>query len=237
MIVFEALTRTFREKTAVDHLTMTVPQGAMFGFLGPNGAGKTTSLRLLMGLLQPTSGKASIDGLDVYAQSLEVRRRVGYLPDEVFLYDYLTGRQFLEFIGDIHSLEKSVRDERISHYLHFFQLEEAADDFTVNYSFGMKKKLALASIVLHRPRVLLLDEPFNGLDPQAVRDFRELLQKMRADGVTIVFSSHVLEVVEKLVTHVAIIARGKLQTIWSLTDIIRPFDNNLEKAFFSHIGS
>ena len=237
MIEFQGLTKRFGDRTAVDGLTFSVPNGAVFGFLGPNGAGKTTTIRMLMGLLHPTAGRAVIDGIDVSTDSLEVRRRVGHLPDEIFLYDYLTGRQFLEFIGDIHKLERSVRDRRVSEYLEFFQLSQAADEFTTNYSFGMKKKLALAGIVLHEPKVLLLDEPFNGLDPQAVKDLRELLEKMRKAGATILFSSHVLEVVEKLVTHVGIIAEGRLRTAGTLEEVTASSGGSLEKAYFSQTES
>ncbi len=236
MIDFRGLTKRYGTRTAVDGLTFTVPDGAVFGFLGPNGAGKTTTIRMLMGLLHPTAGRAVIDGIDVTADSLEVRRRVGHLPDEIFLYDYLTGRQFLEFIGDVHGLERSLRDRRISEYLEFFQLSHAADEFTTNYSFGMKKKLALASIVLHDPKVLLLDEPFNGLDPQAVKDLRELLEKMRRSGATILFSSHVLEVVEKLVTHVGIISGGRLKGAGTLEEVTSSFGGSLEKAYFANTG-
>ncbi|HNV69555.1 MAG TPA: ABC transporter ATP-binding protein [Candidatus Ozemobacteraceae bacterium] len=233
MIEFRGLTKRYGQRTAVDSLKFSVPDGALFGFLGPNGAGKTTTIRMLMGLLHPSAGQAFIDNIDVTRDSLEVRRRVGHLPDEIFLYDYLTGRQFLEFIGDIHRLERSVRDRRISEYLEFFQLDHAADEFTTNYSFGMKKKLALAGIVLHEPKVLLLDEPFNGLDPQAVKDLRQLLEKMRRTGATILFSSHVLEVVEKLVTHVGIIASGRLRSAGTLEEVTAAHGDSLEKAYFA----
>jgi ABC-2 type transport system ATP-binding protein len=234
MIVFEGLTKTFGTSCAVNALTFCVPKGAIFGFLGPNGAGKTTTLKMLMGLLAPTRGRAMIGECDVTTDSLQVKRQVGYLPDEVFLYDYLTGQQFLEFVADIHGLTTAERQDRIKHYVSFFDLENAIGDYTANYSFGMKKKLALAGIVLHRPSVLLLDEPFNGLDPQAVRDCRELLKKMAAQGATIMFSSHVLEVVEKLVSHVGIISQGSLKAVGELAGIIGPHGGSLEKAFFAH---
>jgi len=232
MIEFEGLTKKFGEKSAVDGLTFSVPQGATFGFIGPNGAGKTTTLRMLMGLLKPTAGRALIDGLDVTRQTLEVKKRVGYLPDEVFLYDYLTGQQFLEFVTEIRGLDLTTRRERIKFYLEFFDLDNVAGDYTANYSFGMKKKLALAGIVMHNPSVLILDEPFNGLDPQAVKDFRELLRKMVGEGTTIIFSSHVLEVVEKLVSHVGIIDQGKLRIVADIEELKRLHGGSLEKAFF-----
>ena len=234
MIRFESLTREFDDKTAVDNLTLEVPAGSLFGFLGPNGAGKTTTIRMLMGLLQPTRGKAFIQGIDVTKNPIEVRARVGYLPDEVFLYDYLTGRQFLEFIADINGLSADVRDKRIDHFLTLFQLDSAAGDYTTNYSFGMKKKLALAGIMLNNPPVLILDEPFNGLDPQAIKDFRELLNGLINKGHTVLFSSHVLEVVEKLVTHVGIIHQGKLKVSGTIEELQEGNLGSLEKAFFTY---
>ena len=235
MIVFDRLGKAYGEKKAVDELSFTVPAGAMFGFIGPNGAGKTTTLRMLMGLLQPSAGKATVDGFDVFAQSLEVRARVGYLPDEVFLYDYLTGRQFLEFVADVRDIPAAEREERIDEALDRFDLTDASGEFTANYSFGMKKKLALAGIILHRPKVLLLDEPFNGLDPQAVKDFRTLLQRMVKNGVTVLFSSHVLEVVEKLVSHIGVIHRGRLQATGALAEVTAAH-GSLEEAFFHLTG-
>ncbi|MFZ2955707.1 MAG: ABC transporter ATP-binding protein [Candidatus Ozemobacteraceae bacterium] len=235
MIVFDGLTRKYGSRTVVDNLNLRVPDGAVFGFIGPNGAGKTTTLRMLMGLLRPSAGRATIDGFDVSTQSLEVRARVGYLPDDVFLYDYLTGRQFLEFIADIRNISPDEAGKRIDEALERFSLVDAAGEYTANYSFGMKKKLALAGIILHKPSVLLLDEPFNGLDPQAVKDFRTLLQRMAGEGVTILFSSHVLEVVEKLVSHVGVIAGGKLCASGPLGEILAAPGESLETAFFKLI--
>lgn len=231
MIEISHLTRKFNEHVAVNDLCLNIPKGAMFGFLGPNGAGKTTTLKMLMGLLQPTSGTAIIDGLDVAANPTAVKARVGYLPDEVFLYDYLTGRQFLEFVADVYNIPSDVREQKIEGLLDSFELTEAANDFTANYSFGMKKKLALAAIVIHEPSLLILDEPFNGLDPQATRDLRNMLKKMSEKGTTVIFSSHVLEVVEKLVTHVGIISKGSLQITDSIENVKKCY-GSLEKAFF-----
>ena len=232
MIELSHLTRKFNEHVAVDDLCLNIPNGAMFGFLGANGAGKTTTLKMIMGLLQPTNGSVTIDGLNVAANPVEVKSKVGYLPDEVFLYDYLTGRQFLDFVADIYNINASERDEKINNLLVSFGLEEAADDFAGNYSFGMKKKLALAGIVVHNPSLLILDEPFNGLDPQATRDFKNMLKKMSKEGTTIIFSSHVLEVVEKMVTHVGIINKGKLKICDSIENIVKNY-KSLEKAFFA----
>lgn len=231
MIEIQQLTRKFGDNFAVNNLNLSIPKGALYGFLGPNGAGKTTTLRMLMGLLQPTSGLASIDGIDVAKNPVGVKSIVGYLPDEIFLYDYLSGRQFLEFVADIHNLDSTTSAAKIVNLLDIFGLTDAADDYTANYSFGMKKKIALAGIVIHDPKVLILDEPFNGLDPQATRDFRTLLLDMVKNGTTVIFSSHVLEVVEKLVTHAGIISRGQLKLSDSIANVVEKF-GSLEKAFF-----
>lgn len=232
MIKISHLTKKFNEHVAVDDLCLDIPKGAMFGFLGPNGAGKTTTLKMLMGLLQPTSGTAIIDGVNVSADPVAVKAKVGYLPDEVFLYDYLTGRQFLDFVADVYNINPETREEKIESLLDSFDLKEAANDFTANYSFGMKKKLALAAIVIHEPSLLILDEPFNGLDPQATRDFKKMLQRMSEQGTTVIFSSHVLEVVEKLVTHVGIISKGKVKLTDSIENVKKCY-KSLEKAFFA----
>lgn len=150
---------------------------------------------------------------------------------KIFLYDYLTGYQFLDFVADVHQLPRDSRKQRIEELLGLFGLTEAADEYTANYSFGMKKKIALASIIIHSPKLLILDEPFNGLDPQATRDFRQLLDKMVENDTTIIFSSHVLEVVEKLVTHVGIIAGGQLRLAESFDNVVKTW-GSLEKAFF-----
>jgi ABC-2 type transport system ATP-binding protein len=234
MIEISHLTRKFNDNIAVDDLSLEIPEGAMFGFLGSNGAGKTTTLKMLMGLLQPTSGSAFIDGLEVAKNPTAIKAKVGYLPDEVFLYDYLTGHQLLEFVADVYNIESSVKEKRITDLLESFGLTDSANDYTANYSFGMKKKLALASIIIHNPSLLILDEPFNGLDPQATKDFREMLKKMSKEGTTIIFSSHVLEVVEKLVTHVGIINKGKLKICDSIDNIKVQYES-LEKAFFTLI--
>ena len=235
MIEFQKLTKRFGGFTAVDSLEFQVPKGSIFGFLGPNGAGKTTTIRMLMGLLTPSFGTAKVLGLDIVGQSLEVKSKVGYLPDDVFLYDYLTGRQFLEFVGDIRGLDGAALQKEIKSLLYFFGLEDNAGDYTANYSYGMKKKLALAGIVLHKPEVIILDEPFNGLDPMATRDFQKMLQTMAQQGTTIIFSSHVLVMVEKLVSHVGIIDQGRMLRISPLKELLDTEKNSLEEIFFSLI--
>jgi len=211
LIALEQLTKTFGAFTAVDRLDLTVAQGEVFGFLGPNGAGKTTTLRMLMGILVPSSGRAAIGGLDCTAQRVEVMRRVGYLPDVPVFYDYLRGAEILEFVGEMHDLTRADARRRARELLEEFDLRDAGEEFAVNYSLGMKKKLGLASAVVHHPDVLILDEPTTGLDPGSARDVRDFLQRRAGEGATIFLSTHLLDMAERLCTRVGIIHQGVLQ--------------------------
>ncbi len=211
MIALAQLRKTFGAFTAVDRLDLAVAQGEVFGFLGPNGAGKTTTLRMLMGILVPTSGRAAIGGLDCTAQRVEVMRRVGYLPDVPVFYDYLRGVEILEFVGEMHDLARRDAQARARELLEEFDLGDAGEEFAVNYSLGMKKKLGLASAVVHRPDVLILDEPTTGLDPGSARDVRDFLQRRAGEGATIFLSTHLLDMAERLCTRVGIIHKGVLQ--------------------------
>jgi ABC-2 type transport system ATP-binding protein len=232
MIKIENFTKKYTQIPAVDDLCLEVQKGSVFGFLGPNGAGKTTTLRTLIGLLRPTSGTVFINGINVLENPAKVKSIVGYLPDEIFLYEYLTGRQFLNFVADIHKLTGIPGQTRIEHLLNTFGLSDAADELIANYSFGMKKKIALAGTVIHNPLLLILDEPFNGLDPQASKDFGNLLKEMVHNDTTVIFSSHVLEVVQKTVTHIGIINKGRLMISATLKEALQKYDS-LENAFFT----
>lgn len=232
MIKIENFTKKYTQIPAVDDLCLEVQKGSVFGFLGPNGAGKTTTLRTLIGLLRPTSGTVFINGINVLENPAKVKSIVGYLPDEIFLYEYLTGRQFLNFVADIHKLTGIPGQTRIEHLLNTFGLSDAADELIANYSFGMKKKIALAGTVIHNPLLLILDEPFNGLDPQSSKDFGNLLREMVNNDTTVIFSSHVLEVVQKTVTHIGIINKGRLMISATLKEALQKYDS-LENAFFT----
>jgi len=204
------LTRTFDNFTAVDGLNLAVPRGSFFGFLGPNGSGKTTTIKILAGLLRPTGGSARVAGFDVVASPIEVKRRIGLLSEEITLYERLTGRELLQFSGRLHGVAPEAVAKRSEELLYLLDLEERADEMVVDYSQGMKKKVTLACALLHDPEVLLLDEPFNGVDPVSARVIKSILQKLSKTQTTIFLSSHILEVVEKLCTQVAVIHHGKL---------------------------
>jgi ABC-2 type transport system ATP-binding protein len=219
MIEFQGLSKIYGGFSAVKPLTLTVKRGEVFGFLGPNGAGKTTTIRMMMGILVPSAGHVLIDGLDCHAEPAEVKRRVGYLPDTPIFYDYLRGREILQFVAEMHGFERAEAARRGASLLAEFGLEEAAEDYAVNYSLGMKKRLGLACALIHDPAVLILDEPINGLDPRASRDVQERLLAAAARGVTIFVSTHLLDMAEKLCDRVGIIHHGQLAATGTLDEI------------------
>jgi len=204
------LTRRFGAFTAVDRLSLDVEAGCFLGFLGANGAGKSTTIKMLTGLLDPSEGRAEILGHDVARDAIEAKRVTGVVPEELALHDRLTGAEYLTFVGRMFGLGRDVIATRREELLTWMDLQRERKRLIVDYSHGMKKKLALAGALIHDPRVLFLDEPFEGIDVIASRQIRELLDTLRRRGVTIFLTSHVLEIVEKLCTHVAIIHEGRL---------------------------
>jgi len=219
MIEFQGLSKVYGGFNAVKPLTLSVRRGEVFGFLGPNGAGKTTTIRMMMGILVPSAGRVLIDGFDCHAEPAEVKRRVGYLPDTPIFYDYLRGREILQFVAEMHGYPRAEATERGARLLAEFGLEEAGEDYAVNYSLGMKKRLGLACALIHDPSVLILDEPINGLDPRASRDVQERLLAASARGVTIFVSTHLLDMAEKLCDRVGIIHHGQLVATGTLDQL------------------
>ena len=223
LIELDQLTKRFGRFVAVDHLTLKVERGEVFGFLGPNGAGKTTTLRMLMGILVPTSGRATIRGLDCHSQRIEVMRHVGYQPDTPQFYDYLRGAEILEFVGEMHGLSRATARQRATELIQEFGLRDARLEFAVNYSLGMKKKLGLACALVHRPEVLLLDEPTTGLDPRASREVRELLKRCAAEGTTVFLSTHLLDMAERMCHRVGILIKGALRSVGTPQELQHEF--------------
>jgi ABC-2 type transport system ATP-binding protein len=219
MIEFQQLTKSYGSFGAVKNLTLQVGRGEVFGFLGPNGAGKTTTIRMMMGILVPTAGRVLIRGRDCHLDAAEVKRHVGYLPDAPIFYDFLRGREILQFVAEMHGFSRSEARARTARMLDAFDLDEAAEEFAVNYSLGMKKKLGLACALIHEPSVLILDEPINGLDPRATRDVNERLLAEAARGTTIFVSTHLLDMAEKLCDRVGIIHRGELVATGSVDEV------------------
>jgi ABC-2 type transport system ATP-binding protein len=235
MIKFQGLSKQYGSFDAVHPLDLQISSGELFGFLGPNGAGKTTTIRMMMGLLVPSSGSVQIDGLDCHADNTEVKRRIGYLPDNPIFYDYLRGHEILQFVGEMHGLPRAEAKQRTQRLLKEFSLDDASEEFAVNYSMGMKKKLALACALIHEPRVLILDEPINGLDPRAAREVNERLLQCAAQGMTIFVSTHLLDMAERLCSRVGIIHHGKLVATGTLDQISAATATNgsLEEIFLS----
>jgi ABC-2 type transport system ATP-binding protein len=229
------LSKLYGDKRAVDRISLRVEPGEVMGFLGPNGSGKTTTIRLLMGLLRPSEGRASIRGRDCHADAVALKREVGYLPDEPFLYPYLTGHEVLELVAGLHGFAAREARSRARELAETFGLRETADAFTVTYSHGTKKRLALAMALIHEPQVLIMDEPTNGLDPRGAREMRDTIARLAAGGRTIFLSTHLLEAAERLCHRVAIIRAGVLQAVGAPDELRAQYaasaDTSLEDLF------
>lgn len=213
------LTRRFGPFTAVDNISLDVAAGQFFGFLGPNGAGKSTTIKMLTGLLAPTSGHIEILGLDFAAHPLEVKRQIGVVPEGLALFGRLTASEYLRFVGRMYGLDRETTNRRTEELLDFMNLAAEPKKLVTDFSHGMQKKLALAAAVIHGPRVLFLDEPFEGVDALAAGTLKAMLQGMTERGATIFLTSHVLEIVERLCSHVAIIHQGRLVANGSLDEL------------------
>jgi len=209
-IEIKDLVVNYGSKKAVDHLTLSVPKGSVYGFLGPNGAGKTTTIKMLTGLLHPTAGTASIGGFDIQREPLAAKRILGYIPDNPFLYEKLSGREYLGFMADLYSVPKEDRARRIPELLRLFELEAKGGELIQAYSRGMRQKIALAGALIHTPQVIFLDEPTVGLDPKGARAMRDILRELCRRGVTVFMSTHILEVAERTCDRVAIVNQGRI---------------------------
>jgi ABC-2 type transport system ATP-binding protein len=215
------LVRRFGERAAVDGISLRVARGSFFGFLGPNGAGKSTTIKMLTGLLAPTSGRAVVAGYDILAEPLAVKRRIGVVPEDLNLFERLTGAEMLSFTGRMYGLGAAETAERSRELLGLMGLDEEPSKLVVEYSHGMKKKLSLACALLHRPEILFLDEPFEGVDALASRTLKDLLLRLTERGLTVFLTSHVLEIVERVCTEIAIISRGRLVASGPLAELRR----------------
>jgi ABC-2 type transport system ATP-binding protein len=215
----EHLTRRFGGLVAVEDVNLRVAPGQFFGFLGPNGAGKSTTIKMLTGLLAPSAGKIEILGLTLAGASVSIKRQIGVVPEGMALFGRLTGAEYLNFVGRMYGLDRETAAKRASELLEFMQLTDQPKALVTDYSHGMQKKLALAAAVIHGPKILFLDEPFEGVDAIASGTLKAMLQRMIARGATIFLTSHVLEIVERLCSHVAIIHRGKLVAQGSLEEL------------------
>jgi ABC-2 type transport system ATP-binding protein len=244
-IVAQGLVRRFGSKIAVDSLNLMVRRGEFFGFLGPNGAGKSTTIKMMVGMLRPSAGSVWVGGVDVWRDPLEARSLMGVLPEQLNLYERLSGREFLTFAGHMYGLSKQEVQRRSEDLLSVLMLHDDADKLIVDYSVGMRKKIALAAALIHRPQVLFLDEPFEGIDPISSRVIRNILRDLTGSGVTIFFSSHIMEVVERLCSRVGIINQGRLVAEGTLQELRERAGQNggtgegatLEDIFLQVVGA
>ena len=234
-IAVRDLRKTYAGKPAVDGLSLTVPRGCFFGFLGPNGAGKSTTIRMLTGLIPPTSGSIEILGMPLEGHELEIKKLIGLVPDESLLFDRLTGAEFLEFVGRMYGLARPVARERARSLLNLFELSETRK-LIAEYSKGMRKRVAMAASLIHHPDLFLMDEPFEGVDAVGARLMKDILLDQVRRGATIFLTSHVLEVVERLCDRVAIIDKGKLVREASMADL-RAGTESLEDVFVRVVGA
>jgi ABC-2 type transport system ATP-binding protein len=234
-IVARNLRKSYASKLAVDGLNLEVPRGSFFGFLGPNGAGKSTTIRMLTGLIPPDSGEIEILGLPMPQQDIEIKRRIGLVPEESLLFDRLTGTEFLEFAGRMYGLDRATARDRARDLLALFEL---FDDGKIigEYSKGMRKRVAMAASLIHHPELFLMDEPFEGVDAVGARLMKDILLDQVRRGATIFLTSHVLEVVERLCDRVAIINHGKIATCGSMEEL-RASGESLEDAFVRVVGA
>jgi len=219
MIVCRGLTKTFGTLRAVDTLNLTVQAGELFGFLGPNGAGKTTTIKMMTGLLRPSAGTAIIGGYDIQAEPLKAKSILGYIPDNPFLYEKLTGREFLNFMADLYSVTTHNRNRKIDDLLRLFELEDKGNELIQGYSRGMRQKIALAGALIHQPKVIFLDEPTVGLDPKSARLMKDILRKLCNEGTTVFVSTHILEIAERMCDRFAIINQGKIVAVGTMAEL------------------
>jgi ABC-2 type transport system ATP-binding protein len=239
VIELEGLTKRFGTHAAVDGLTLTVAPGEIFGFLGPNGAGKTTTVKMITGLLKPTAGAVRVAGLDVAADPVAAKRAMGLVPDEPFVYPKLTGTEYLRFIGELYGVPLSGMRRRIPELLELFELAPRGGELVESYSHGMRQKLVLAGILLHDPKVLVLDEPMVGLDPKSGRLVKDIFKRLAARGTTIFMCTHVLEIAEKLCGRLGIMIEGRMiacGTVAELEARAKTSGSDLEGIFLSLTG-
>lgn len=239
MIEISGLTKKYGTFTAVDGIDLSVPAGELFGFLGPNGAGKTTTLRMIAGILRPTSGSVRISGIDLDKSPMQAKAKLGFIPDRPFIYEKLTGIEFLRFVAGLFGQDGSPVEKRASELLAVFDLEEWRDELVESYSHGMRQKLIISSAFVHRPEVIVVDEPMVGLDPKAAKTLKDLFREYTRRGHTIMMSTHTLEVAQTLCDRIGIIQRGHIRACGTMDELranAERGDEGLEEIFLRLTG-
>ena len=240
MIQLIDLTKKYSKVKAIDGINMEIKQGEIFGFLGPNGAGKTTTIKIMVGLLKPTSGRVIIDGNDIAKNPLEAKKVVGFIPDRPFLYEKLTGKEFLRFMAGLYSIDTNSYESKISELLELFELTEWGDELIEGYSHGMQQRLVMSSALIHNPKVIIVDEPMVGLDPKGARLVKEIFKAISLKGTTIFMSTHTLEIAEEMCDRIAIIQEGKVIALGTMDELRKKVDSTgdqgLESVFLVLTG-
>ena len=234
------VTKRYNEIVAVNNMNLTISSGEIFALLGPNGSGKSTTLKMLLGLIQPTTGLINVLGLDVQKDPVAVKQQVGYVPESPNIYEFLTGIEYLDFIGDIYSMPASEKQQRITEYLKALQLDGREGDMINSYSDGMKKKISLISAFLHKPKLLILDEPINTLDPRSARIVKDFLHELKAQGVTTILSTHVLEIAEAVCDRIGIMYQGNILALGNMEQLRQRASmpgSGLEEIFLKLTGT
>jgi len=232
--------KRYSDITAVDNVNFEVKQGEIFGLLGPNGSGKSTTLKIILGLVKADSGSTNVLGVDAEEDSIAIKQQVGYVPETPHLYEFLTGIEYLDFIGDIYGMNPSEKKERIAEYLQALDLEGREGDMISGYSAGMKQKIAIIAALIHKPKLLLLDEPLTGLDPRSARIIKDLLHELASQGVTVIMSTHVLEIAQAMCNRIAIMFNGMLLALGNMKELRQKAklpDSNLEDIFLKLTGT
>jgi ABC-2 type transport system ATP-binding protein len=239
-VELKSVVKRYNEIVAVNQVDLTIRKGEIFGLLGPNGSGKSTTLKMLMGLVQNDSGSVNVLGVDVQKDPLAVKQQVGYVPESPRLYEFLTGIEYLDFIGDIYSMQTEEKKNRITEYLKALQLEGREGDMITGYSDGMKQKIALISAFLHKPKLLILDEPLSALDPRSARIVKDFLHQLKMQGVTTIMSTHVLEIAQAVCDRIGIMYQGKILALGNMKELRQMAklpDSGLEDIFLKLTGT
>jgi len=234
------VSKRYGDVTAVDYLDLDVRKGEIFGLLGPNGSGKSTTLRMVLGLVRPDSGSVNVLGISVEDNPVAVKRKIGYVPDSPSVYGFLTGLEFLDFTGDIYGMEPEEKKKRIEEFLRALDLEGREGDMISSYSEGMKQKVVIISALIHRPELLLLDEPLSGLDPKSARIVKDLLRELASQGVTTIMATHILEIAQAMCDHIAIMYDGRLLALGTMEELrqkARMPGSGLEDIFLKLTGT
>lgn len=237
-ISIEKVAKNYGNVWALNGVNTTIERGEVRGLLGANGSGKSTLMKIILGLVRPDNGMVTVEGVNPVENPIPVRQIVGYVPESPRLYDFLSGIEYLDFVADLHGLETDVKKQRVDEYLSAFDLKEQGNDLISGYSLGMRQKIAISAALIHKPRVLILDEALNGLDPRTAKIVKDTIIKLSTDGVTVLFSTHVLEIAEAICQKITILDKGRVLAEGSMEELrSRESESNLETIFLSLTGS